>query len=388
MSTPDTSSARLTRLLTFIEQDADNLALRKDAVREACATGHWIIARRLLEVGLQSHPHEAELLALSGFALLQAQRYGDAEQALSEALAQGFSSPVLAYNLAFALVMQKRHSAALKILAEPAVSHEVPLGLLLRARCLHQLGRRAEAIADCQAHLAIVADHPETSGLLALMLYELYEYDQTQAEAARSHAKAALSQDPKQLEALLALASMQSGAQEYVAARRSFDTLLLEHPRCGRGWFGLALIELADSQIEAAKRDIEVAATHMPEHIGTWHVLAWVEIIRNDVAAAELAFTKALALDRSFGETHGGLAVIAALHGREDDARAGIKRALRLDSQSLSAQYASVLLLQRHGQHGEARQVIEAVLARPTARGDMRYRDLVEAQMSRLRAID
>lgn len=347
MSTPETSSVRLTRLLTFIELDAGNLALRKEAIREACDTGYWEIARRLLEVGLQSYPLEAELH----------------------------------YTLAFALVMQKRYAEALQILAGPGVSRNAPLVLLLRARCLHHLRRAAEAIVDCEAHLLVVADHPQTHGLLALLLYE-----QGQAAAARGHAEAALRQDPKQLEALLTLASLQSDAQEYVAARGTFDTLVLEHPDCGRGWLGLAMIELAHMQLDVAKLDVELAAAHMPEHIGTWHVLAWIEILCKDVAAAEAAFDKALAVDRNFGETHGGIAVIAALQGREDDARMSIKRALRLDPQSLSAQYASALLLRRQGRESEAQALVEAVLARPVPRSDMLYRDLVQAQMRRLHA--
>ncbi len=109
-------------------------------------------------------------------------------------------------------------------------------------------------------------------------------------------------------------------------------------------------------------------------------------ILAGGVAGAELAFDRVLALDRNFGETHGGLAVIAALQGREVDARASIKRALRLDPQSMSTQYAQMLLPQRDGRHKEARMVFDAFLARPATRGDMQYRDLVAAHMQYLRA--
>jgi tetratricopeptide (TPR) repeat protein len=220
------SSSRLDRLLRFLEHDADNLALRKDAIREAYDTGQWPIARELLDAGLLSQPQEAEMLAFSGLAHLHAQRYHDAEQALSVALTRGLNEPELRYNLAFALFMQKRHAAALEHLIAPRVVETLPFALLLRARCQHHLDRPAEAIADCEAHLATAPEHAETHGLLALILYE-----QHQREQAREHVASALRQDPTQLEALLAQASLQSDAQEYDAARGSFDALLLAHPQ-------------------------------------------------------------------------------------------------------------------------------------------------------------
>ena len=379
MPSSDPSPARLNRLLAFIEQDAGNLTLRKDAVREACDIGHWDTAGKLIDAGLEAHPGEAGLLALAGFAHLQAQRYDEAERVLSAALSQGLDAAELHYNLAFAQFMQKRHAEAFDRLA-PSVLQALPLALLLRARCLHHLGRPAEAIVDCKAHLALAPGDADTHGLLGLLLFE-----QGQGEAATAHIEAALSKNPKQLEAMLALASRQADSQEYDAARDSFDTLLQAHPECGRAWLGLALIKVSHMQVEAAKRDIELAATHMPDHVGTWHVLAWVHILLGDPPAAGRAFEQAMAPDRNFGETHGGLAVVAALQGREVDARAGIKRSLRLDPQSMSAQYALMLLLQRDGQHDEAQALLDAFLARPVAHSDMQYRDLVTTHMKHVR---
>lgn len=88
-------------------------------------SGHWNIAQKLIESGLQTHPAEAELLALSGFVCLPAQRYGDAEGALSAALEQGLSAAELHYKLAFALFMQRRYSDALERLLPPAVGQAV-----------------------------------------------------------------------------------------------------------------------------------------------------------------------------------------------------------------------------------------------------------------------
>jgi tetratricopeptide (TPR) repeat protein len=380
MSTSTPSASRLNRLLTFIEQDGGNLALRKDAISEALGVGHLSIARELVEIGLQAHPGQPALLALSGSVHLHGQRYVEAEQALSAALARGIEAAEVRYNLGFALFMQRRFADSLAVLAESAKWDTVSIALTLRARCLHHLGRPDEAIADCKAHLAMAPADADTHGLLGLLLYE-----QSQFEGAQGHIDTALRLNPKQLDAMLARASLQSDSQQYDAARGSFYTLLQVYPDCGRAWLGLGLIKLLHMQVEAARDDVGLAARHMPEHIGTWHVLAWIQIMRGDVIAAELAFNRALAVDRNFGESHGGAAVIAALQGREADARLSIKRALKLAPQSMSARYAQMMLLRRRGQHEEAQAVLDTFLASPVARSDMQYRDLVTAHMRYLR---
>jgi Tfp pilus assembly protein PilF len=85
----------------------------------------------------------------------------------------------------------------------------------------------------------------------------------------------------------------------------------------------------------------------MPSHIGSWHALAWCQMLRKDFAAAEASFSRSLELDRNFSESHGGLAVLAAMRGDDASAKPLIERALRLDGQSFSGRYAQSLLLRK-----------------------------------------
>jgi tetratricopeptide (TPR) repeat protein len=380
MTEPDPVLARLNRLLTYVAIDPGNLILRKDSINEACDRGQWETAQRLIRTGLQLHANEPDLLVLCALVNFHVQSYAEAEQALAAARTLGIEVPELKYNLALVLFMQKRYADALDAMQEASVADTVPQALLLRARCLHHLNRPAEAVAQCRAHLALAPGDAETHGVLALLLYE-----QGLLDEAKRHAAAALQLDEAQLEGLLALASMQADAREYEAARGSFGTLVQAHPHCGRAWLGLALIDLSHLQFEPALSHCERATACMPQHIGTWHVMAWGHLMQGNASAARAAFEAALSLDRNFGETHGGLAVVAALEGQEEEARLNIKRASRLDSQSMSMQYAQMLLLQREGKDAQARALLESVLARPVASGDLLYRDLVSAQASYLR---
>lgn len=373
-------SSRLQRLLGLLELDPNNLTLRLDAIRESVDNGEWDIGRQLIDAGLRAHPDEPNLLGWSGFAHLHAQQYVDAEQTLRAAVTAGLEAPELSYNLAFALFMQRRYADALEYVSATQAQSDETLAAILRARCLHHLRRPQEAIDDLKLLLASAPEEAEAHGLLALIAHE-----QGAGDAAREHVEAALKRDPRQFEALLVLAYMQSNAQEPDFARASFDALLSIDPQCGRAWLGVALLELKQMDLTAAKRNIEAAAAHMPEHIGTWHVLAWTELLLGDVAAAHTAFEKALAVDRNFGESHGGLAIIAALQGRDEEARLGIRRALRLDGKCLSAKYAEMVLLRRHGRHQDAQAVFESALSQTSGSGTQ-IRELVIAQMRYLSA--
>jgi len=355
MRPPVSATARLNRLLVFVEMDGANSGFRKEAIREALKLGYWDTARKLTDVGLNAQPGDAELLSLSGISHLSVHHYGEAEEAFAAALSRGADSAGLRYSLAFARFGERRYSESLLLLTSEIVE-ALPAALPLRARCQHYLRETDEAIETCKAHLAVADFDAETHGLLSLLLYE-----RNRSEEAIPHADAALRCNPQQVEAMLVSVSLRAASRNYGSARRSLNVLLQLNPRCGRAWLGLALLELTRLQRHASKRNMHPVALDAPEHVGRWHVMAWANIMLWDVLSAEEAFGRALAQNRSFGQTYSGLAVCAALQGRESEARVGIKRALRLDPQSMSACYAQMLIMQRAGQHEEARRALDAV---------------------------
>jgi Tfp pilus assembly protein PilF len=124
----------------------------------------------------------------------------------------------------------------------------------------------------------------------------------------------------------------------------------------------------------------------MPDHIGTWHLLAWVYILRNDSISARSALEKSYVLDRNFGETHGGFAIVDAMDGLDEQARLNMRRALKLNPNGLSAHYAEMLLLKKAGKPVEASQLINKVLDRSAPNSHESGRALVEAWLRRYRA--
>jgi tetratricopeptide (TPR) repeat protein len=381
-------SIAMNRLLAFVNGDPGDpgdLARRRDAIDEACRMQRWSLARALLRDGLQLHGDDAKLLALSGLVYLRTRDYAAAEQELRAAIARCPDDAEVRYRLALSIFFQGRHAQALEHLST-AVIAALPAALLVRARCLHRLDCSDQAIEDCRAYLSIAGAQPsdveltaDANGQLALLLFEQEDF-----RAAAEHVRTALKHNPTQLEALLTLASLQAEALEDHAARHTLDTLLQAHPECGQAWLTLSMVEISHQDLGSAKDAIVAAVKYLPEHIGTWHVLGWIELLCGDLGAARAAFEQALTIDCNFGESHGGLAVVAAWQGREQDAVTARRRALQLDPHSISARYAEMVLLQRAGKYREAQAVLASLMDRRVTGTELIYRDLVSARLRRL----
>lgn len=346
---------RFMRLNRFLAQDPGNLGLRSQTIAAAFAAGAWNEAESLLREGLNQAPESAELHAHAGYLALRNQQYADAQLHFETAVANGLSLPQIRYNLAFAQFQQGLYQQALNslnaIAAEEAMTHDMHL---LLARCLHHLGQREAAIQVLQT---LASDKPEAEGLLALLLHELDRQEDALAAANR-----ALATDPNQLEALLARASTFIEQDQFAAARQDLEYATQVHPHCGRAWSGLAQLDFRDFNFDHAQHALEKAVAEMPNHIGTWHMLAWLCIMKGDVAQAKSAFQRSYEIDRNFGETHGGLAVIAALEGQPKLAEEYIKRAKRLNPNGFAANYANMLLLEQQGKAEEAKALFNRVM--------------------------
>jgi Flp pilus assembly protein TadD len=80
-----------------------------------------------------------------------------------------------------------------------------------------------------------------------------------------------------------------------------------------------------EGDLAGAMQALKAAVAVMPEHLGSWHALAWMQMLSQDLAGAESSLQEALARDASFGETYGGLALLAALRGDRVAAEAHVR---------------------------------------------------------------
>jgi Tfp pilus assembly protein PilF len=200
----------------------------------------------------------------------------------------------------------------------------------------------------------------EVHGLRALLLLDLGETARASTEATK-----ALAVDPEQYEAALVAGTVALCARDIDSSATMFQQVLASHPNSGRALLGLGQNLMLRGDIPAARAVLDRASIEMAEHIGTWHALAWCQLLEGDLAGAKHSFDQAFAIDRTFGETHGGFALVYALRGERKEAEESIKRATRLDPDGQSARYAQSVLLLDEGRPDEARKIVEGILVKP-----------------------
>lgn len=331
---------RLERLLRFVATDSANERLRADVFETALAAGAFDEAQRQVVWALTRDP--VDFAWRHRLALLDMARgeWDEAHALLQGLKAEGQDDPALECNLAYIDLAQGRIAEAesrLRTLAPEALLR-VQQGLAALLSCQHRRGAPEEAVATF-AEFAPRVDSASVFGAASLAAV-----DAENLAAAAAWADQALARDPRQPEALVAKATLLVAGKESRAALELLSVVLARTPDDGRALSTAALAELLAGHLAQARSLFERSVVTMPRHIGTWLGFGWCEVFLNDLAGARRAFETALALDPTFGESHGAMAAVAALEGRRDEAETSIRRARGLDPRGLSAQYAQGVL--------------------------------------------
>ncbi len=330
---------RLTRTEGYLQVDPGNKDLLAMAIDLGLATGDIARAEQHARAACQRFPDDPFFIYRAGHVLVAQSNWRDAATLFAGLLASHANVNV-AYSLADCQVRLGDHQAAYDTMLpyrdDPAL---LPEAVILLVRVMHHLADFAganELIAQQQERLS--AD-PIFLGAASLLFF-----DEGKIEEATAMSDAALAAGKRPLEALVVNASLALGRADAETAIERYNEVLARDPREGRSWSGLGMASLLRRDLGGAGVQLEQAVKYMPTHIGTWHALGWCRLFSEDMAGASDAFDSALLLDRNFGESHGGVAVVAALKGQREVAEAAIERALRLDPQGLSARYAQMVL--------------------------------------------
>jgi tetratricopeptide (TPR) repeat protein len=371
--------ARLARLIRFLGHDPSNESLLQDAISLAIETGDAAAMRPLCDHLAAVTVTDSSIAAQAVYLMLASSQFPAAVAMGEQAIAGGITDPAVIFNTACAHFYSGNFEAASSLLASLTVQEDCPIdALLIHARALHHEGKLEDAAAMAEkAHDRGVAP-PEVSGVLALLRYETGH-----PSKALELAYEALALDPQQLDALIACASANFELGSIEQARKAWLHTVDAHPDCGRAWSGLAELEFSEMEFESAEEHLGIAVNLMADHIGTWHMLGWIYILKSDSARARSAFEQAYDLDRNFGETHGGLAIADVMEEKMEQARMGIRRALRLNPECLSARFAEMLILQQEGKRKEAEALVNKVLEGPAPVGSSTRKALIEGWLSK-----
>ncbi len=339
----DTQSTRLDRLLSYLKDDPDNASLRIDIFDVALQAGHLELAEQQLAFARDADFDSDSWTMREGNLRIAQKRYDDAEHTLDTLQLKIGPHPSIAQNLGFIAALRGNYTdcfATIKHWAEVSPATPIDPGLQsMWLRCLHHLHQLDAALNWVEQRLQCQTLHNEALGVASLIAV-----DASQLDKAKTWSELSLRGNPALTEAMLARATVALSDRDATLAKKYVQQILDRHPESGRAWSALGFAQMLELDIGAARSSLEKATRFMPEHIGTWHGLGWACLLAKDYTAAQRAFEAALERDRNFGETYGGLAVIAAMQGQRDVAEDHLRRAVGLDSKGMSAQYAKALL--------------------------------------------
>lgn len=365
------TSSRVDQLQAYLAADPANSSLACDLVDAMLAESRFheaddLIAR--LPVSVQ---------ATTGMQFRKARcalvlgRYDEAANDLRDLIARGNDSIALWHDLAFCQLCQRDTGAARATLDQAISRYGDDAELeVLQGRVAAMAGDDEFALAALSKALKLSPNHPAAMGVRALTLL-----DAGQTEAAASAAAQCLAAHPDQHEALLTAGTIELWQRNLPTALVHFQRVLARHPNSGRALSGHGQLLMLQGRLAEARQQLESAVTAMPDHIGTWHALAWVQLLETDVVGAEYSYQRAYEIDRNFGETHGGFALLMVLNGWRDEAERAIRRALRLDSKSITGRYAHSLWLEDCGRQDEADAVLQELLAQGSLPSGMGVKD-------------
>ena len=349
---PEAPPSRAQRLRRFLEQDPNNLSLVGDAAAAAFEEHDLAGARALLERYEALAPLPPSLVNLRGLVAMGEDRFDDAATDFRRLIDEGHDAPGLRFNLAWCLAIAGSHEAVLDLLDE-AVIAAVPRAAALKVETLHHLGRLEEALALAANLIAL---YPEDQPLMAALA--VAALDEERPDLAAEYARKA-GDTP---EGLSTLGMLDLAGSDIDQALVRFDKALSVRPDDARSNLGKGLGLMAKGDLTAAAESLDRGAEGFGDHLGSWIAAGWAYFVQGDLATARARFELALALDDTFAETHGALAVLDVMTGEMAGARRRIEVALRLDRQCFSAALAKSMLLAGEGDTAKAEKVREMAL--------------------------
>lgn len=355
MTQTNAATGRLARLQLLLERDPGNLRLLADTAEAAVDEHQPEIATELLDryAGIAAlPPREANL---AGVAALQARAFDRAATVFGALYEAGSRDSALRFNLAWSLANLKEFAHALDILDDDT-ARSLAQAAELRVQLLHQLGDLDGAGDNARAYIALFPDHRGLMAAVSVLALDIED----EKLAASCAAKAGDHPD-----ALTTIGTLALGDDHATQALDSFERALVTNPGLPRALIGRGLAKLMTGQADSAPADIDKGAEIFGDHLGSWVAAGWAYFVNGDQATSRARFETALAIDPTFAETHGSLAVLDLLSGDLESARSRSDVALRLDRRCYSAALAKSLLAASAGDHQTAKRIFDHAARTP-----------------------
>lgn len=314
-------------------------------------------ADRLFARAVKARPEDSRVR--TSLALAQLAR-NEATSAFSELHSIAAADAGVAADMAIisARLKRKEFDEALKAIASLELKQpKSPLGPDLRGRVMLQRQDRGAARQNFEAAVSRDARYlPAIASLAALDLLE------RRPDAARARFEALLKLEPKNTQALLALAELQrrtGGSPEQVG--KLIADAVSADPTDPQARLTLIEHRLGSGDVKAAVEAAQAGAAALPDNEALQESLARALLHSGEKNQASLLFAKMAAQrpDSHFG--HLGLADINLAGADLEAAARNVKRALELAPDSLSVQRTAIAVAVRQKRHADAVVVARSV---------------------------
>jgi tetratricopeptide (TPR) repeat protein len=299
-------------------------------------------------------PDDGERASLRARAAQAMGRDQDAETILKTTVAR---QPVGDAALELALLLQRlgRKDEARRLLVRLVDLPDSPgsRDLVRAGRAARALGRYKEANDALREAVNLQPDDAVANTAWGDLFLEKYNRE----EAVRCY-KAALSSDPRDVDAMLGLARAMSD-DDFSAALASVRQAVEVNPNSADAHVLLADLLLDAGYADAAREAAGRALSINPRAIQAHALLAAVAYLDNRPANFESALGHALAINGTYGEAYRVVAAQLAQHYRFDDAVVMARKAVALDPDNVRARAELGMDLMRTGDEGAARAALK-----------------------------
>ncbi len=249
----------------YLAQDPGNLQLLGDVAIAALHAGDRDGARQRVEALFKGESTPGPLISDVGRAALATGQYELARDIFSQLRDEGETSPVTAYNLAYALSGLGESEAALALVNEDLAA-ALPEAAALRVQLLHAQGLFDEAMEAARGFLELF---PKNGALQAAVTVLALDVEDEPLAAALAR------QIPDRPEGLMTLGTLVLGEGRAAEALELFDRSVALQRYNPRALIGRGLARLGIGDADAAAADIDQGAEQFGDHIGSWIAAGW-----------------------------------------------------------------------------------------------------------------
>lgn len=347
-------------LSQLVAEHPDNIEARKLLARVYLERKDPVGARRILAEAPAGAERDAGADWLTGSIMMLGGETAEGIAMLEQSAAAAPGNARIRLDLASAYLLAGRRDDALKTLQ--AVAPEA--GGLRRRQLLvlaEVSGKDAKAARD--AVLKLARESPGDAGLKVVGGYYLIAAQDP--DAARGLFRAALDAEPRDVNALLGLATVDLQGGHPDAAETGFRSVIAIEPANERAYIGLAAVALSKSDRPAAMKWLEQAISANPSAVESRLRLAELTFAAHDPVKANALLDQALAVTRARPLTLDRAGQVLLRASQFDAALKRFNEAAALGNEQAEVDASAALVAL--GRYDEARTRLEAATRRRPA---------------------